>query len=444
MPWALVNWTNGDRRRLKGHGAYVAQACDGTTDLTSLALLSVHHAFLDWLIDSGIVRECGRGEPIDPRQAYRKAENPHLKTVHLSVTGRCNLDCRHCGLDVRSGRYDEMSFEDLMHVIGQLERANVHEVSLTGGEPFLRGDLPEIIEALAARRIRVSRICTNGLLITKEVLDGVRRIGCSSVLQISFDGVGTHEYMRGRKGSERSVIEGIRKVRAAGLPVVIATAVDRVTMGSLGETYELLKGLDIQTWRIAPSIETGNWRGTTTAAAVEEQAEAYESVLRRWLGDDRPFAIELSAFFQGAGRGERGTEEEVEIRYAREGPDCVPCRSALYVLPDGVLLPCPLLADTDVHDRMPNILRDDLPKVWSGSHLRTVADAKKSDRLARNEECASCNLFERCGMGCRALAALETGDLMAKDPFTCEMWKRGHRQRFLDLAAAAGVDGLQP
>jgi len=436
MPRALLNWTDGDLRELGSDGLYVAESCDGTSNFAGIAFLPRHNAILDRLVEEGIAEECARGDSIESCQCYRKAENPRVMGMHWSVTGLCNLNCRHCYLEAPSGRYGELSFEDSVRVIEELERANTREVTLTGGEPFLRDDLPDLIEMLCRKRIRITEIYTNGLLLSDDLLTGIRKLGLDPSFQISFDGLGAHDYMRGTDGIEADVIEAIRKVRAAGLPVVVSTALDQVSKECLADTYRLLKGLGLRFWRVAAPQETGNWRGTTTAVPFEDQAAAYEPLIRQWLDDDRPFALHLGGFFRSPGKT-WPTEGMPTIRYTPEGYDCTGCREKPYLLPDGALLPCPAYTDTVLLGRMPNILEVGLSEALSKSFFRSVLDLRKSDLLARNEECASCELFEVCGMGCRAFAVSETGDLMAKDPLSCELWRKGYGQRFEALAELA-------
>jgi radical SAM protein with 4Fe4S-binding SPASM domain len=336
-------------------------------------------------------------------------------------------------VEAPSGRYGELSFEDMMYLIEQFEQANVYQVSLTGGEPFLRKDLLKIMAALAAKRIWVPEIFTNALLITEGLIEKIKHLGFSPIFQISFDGLGAHDRMRGKAGIEEGVIEGIRKVRAAGLRVVIATSIDQLNKNCLEATYDLLKGLDIQSWRIAPPMETGNWRGTTAQLSFGEQAQVFEPLLKRWLTDEKPFAIQLGAYFRHDGKN-APDPQKAQSDFSPESYDCGACREKLYLLPDGVLLPCPGYADTALSDRMPNILRDGLAKVWSDSLLRSIADMKKKDLLDRNAECGRCEVFDECGMGCRASAVMKTSDLMAKDPLTCEMVKTGFKKRFKEMA----------
>ncbi len=452
MPKSLANWTSGEQRELKMMAFYVAESCDGQTDFESLAFLPQHQAMLELLIAEGIAEECREGDAIEPWQRHRRADNPRLTGIHWHVTGRCNLNCRHCYMQAPAGRYGQLSFDAMAALVEQFERANVLEVSLTGGEPFLRRDILHIIELLAQKKIRLNQIFSNGLLITDRHLAGIRGIGFRPGFQISFDGVGAHDQMRGTKGTERRVIDAIRRLRAAGFPVVVATAIDQLNLARLADTYALMKKLDIQGWRIAAPQETGNWRGTATAAPLDQQADACAPLLERWLKDGRPFSIQLSGFYNG-GR-QRSPETAPSARtgatrlkrpaampdapeHSPDSYDCGACREQPNLLPDGTLVPCPGYVDSILQDRMPNLLREDLSKVWRRSFLSRFTDLRKKDVLAKNPECAACELFKECGAGCRASALTESGDLLAKDPIACELHKKGYKRRFRETAASA-------
>jgi radical SAM protein with 4Fe4S-binding SPASM domain len=308
-----------------------------------------------------------------------------------------------------------------------LAAANVHQVELTGGEPFLRRDLPDIIAALEKNRIAVSRIYSNGVLITDEMLRGIKKLGFLPSIQISFDGCGAHDAMRGITGAEPATIEAIRRLRAHNFPVTIATSIDRANVGVLAATYELMKELNIQFWRVAPPQEIGNWRETATGLTWEEMLTACAPLTARWSADGEPFRLQLPGY-------RSGEEEEVQERYSPDSYDCISCRLTCSLLPDGTVLPCPGYTDSVVHARMPNLLREPFAKLWSQSALRTIIDMKKSEVLAHNSQCAECAEFARCGGGCRAMAVSATDNLLAIDPQICEMYKSNFRQRFNELS----------
>ncbi len=463
MPRTLVNWTSGEQRELKTMGFYVAESCDGQTDFESLAFLPKHQAMLELLIAEEIAEECREGDAIGPWQRYRKANNPRLTGIHWHVTGRCNLNCRHCYMQAPAGRYGQLSFDAMAGLVEQFERANVLEVSLTGGEPFVRRDLLDILQLLAQKKIRLAQIFSNGLLITNRHLASIRKIGFRPAFQISFDGVGAHDQMRGTTGTEQGVIDAIRRLRDAGFPVVVATAIDQLNLACLAGTYALMGKLGVQAWRIAAPQETGNWRGTTTAASLDQQAAACAPVLEQWLRDGQPFSIQLCGFYNGrprdldAGQPVRRAQQEPAAARARaqatgrkrppglprmpeyspESYDCGGCREQPNLLPEGTLVPCPGYVDGLFQERMPNLLREDLSEVWRRSFLRRFADMRKKDVLAKNPECVACKLFKACGAGCRASALTATGNLMARDPIACELHKGGYRKRFRQMAASA-------
>ncbi|NOZ20848.1 MAG: SPASM domain-containing protein [Planctomycetes bacterium] len=242
------------------------------------------------------------------------------------------------------------------------------------------------------------------------------------------------------EGIEKDVIEAIRKVRAADFEVSVATSVDQVSRDCLAETYELLTKLDIQFWRLGQPQERGNWRGATSVLSLEDEAEVYAPLFRRWIKDGKPLSVQFGGFFLGAGRDVPVQDWESRMRHTPQSYDCGACRESPCLLPDGTLLPCPGYTDLALQDRMPNILRDGLPAALRQPLFRSIVDRKKGDLFAENPECATCEWFADCGMGCRAIAFAETKNLMAKDPVSCELRRRGYKQRF-DEWAAACVEG---
>jgi radical SAM protein with 4Fe4S-binding SPASM domain len=427
MPIAIVNWKNGDVRKLTKKQFYVAESCDGMTNFDSCAFLPEHNALLDALIKEGIAEECRGIGSIESFQRYRKANNPRLIGIQWCLTGFCNLNCRHCYMESPSGQYSELPFEVMVQLVDQFVQANVIQVSLTGGEPFLRNDIMDIIGLLSKKKLWLNQIYSNGLLVTEEHLKGLKRIGFSPKFYISFDGVGAHDQMRGTNGIETDVIESIRRISMAGFSVGVSTCVDQMNIDRLDDTYDLIKELGVKTWRVSRPHRAGNWRKNTTAISLVEMAEACARLLKRWQEDGKPFDIGLANFYNSSEGGRP---------YTPDSYNCNLCHNRPNLLPDGTLVPCPGYVDSALQEKMPNILHKTLSEVWTDSFLRQIADMKKKDVLAKNPECAVCELFKDCGSGCRVLALIEKDDLMAKDPDACEIWKGGYNKRFKEIAVA--------
>jgi len=426
-PYALVNYRNGSTRILSKKQLYVLISCDGKSNFDSYAFLPIHLALLEEFIQESIVVECSRGDEADTTQMYRCADSPYIEGVEWSITGRCNLNCLHCYMESPSGKYGEPSFRDVAAIIDQFEQANVISVMLTGGEPFMRSDILDAITLLAKKKIRISYIFTNGLLLNEEKLMAIRQLGIAPVFQVSFDGVGAHDYMRGADGTEPDVIDSIRLLRRCGFHVVVSTSVDNKSVNTLLETYECMKELGIGYWRITSPQESGNWTGTSTQLSLEDEDRYLSPILECWLQDQKPFGIQLGGFYRS---DIVPTENHSRPKYTLDSFDCGTCKSQSYLLPNGTLLPCAGYVGSEVEAKMPNLFKQNLREIWSDSYLQELSNLKKRDVIDSNQECAACEMFDDCGMGCRVSALIGTGDIMAKDLLSCKLWKDGYKERY--------------
>ena len=95
-----------------------------------------------------------------------------LGNLRLSVTDRCNLRCSYCMPEqdyVWLPREDILHFEEIERLVDVFTGLGVSKVRLTGGEPLLRRDLPDLIARLAARpAIRDLAMTTNGVLLAQH------------------------------------------------------------------------------------------------------------------------------------------------------------------------------------------------------------------------------------------------------------------------------------
>ena len=105
--------------------------------------------------------------------------------VHYGITHRCNLRCRMCGLWKIGNRHSELGLPQIRQVARNLRRLGTTAISLGGGEPFLRPDLPEIIRAFSDLGIEV-RVLTNGLVHDPDLLRRVQETGIRHV-SLSLD-----------------------------------------------------------------------------------------------------------------------------------------------------------------------------------------------------------------------------------------------------------------
>jgi len=153
-----------------------------------------------------------------------------LGTLRLSVTDRCNLRCTYCMPEreyVWLPREDLLNFEELEQLTGHFLAAGARRVRLTGGEPLLRRDLPDLVARLARLPgLEDLALTTNGVLLAPLAAElrasGLRRI------TVSLDTLDRANFERMTRRDELPrVLEGIAAARAAGLPLKLDTVLVR-------------------------------------------------------------------------------------------------------------------------------------------------------------------------------------------------------------------------
>ncbi|HXX31709.1 MAG TPA: GTP 3',8-cyclase MoaA [Myxococcaceae bacterium] len=144
-----------------------------------------------------------------------------LRNLRLSVTDRCNLRCSYCMPEpdyVWLPRSELLTFEEMTRVVGVFCSLGVDRVRLTGGEPLLRHQLPELVRRLAAEpRLRDIALTTNGVLLA-ELARPLREAGLGRVT-VSLDTLRPERFRAlTRRDEHARVLAGIAAVRAAGFP----------------------------------------------------------------------------------------------------------------------------------------------------------------------------------------------------------------------------------
>jgi len=159
-------------------------------------------------------------------------------SVLLEVTDRCNLQCAVCFADSGQGETEDPSLEKIAWLLERaMAAAGPCNLQLSGGEPTLRDDLPEIVET--ARRIGYSfiQLNTNGIRLAtdKNYAQRLQAAGLSSVF-LQFDGVddGIYRTLRGRALLEQKLL-AVRNAGEAGIGVVLVpTLVRGVNTDAIG------------------------------------------------------------------------------------------------------------------------------------------------------------------------------------------------------------------
>jgi MoaA/NifB/PqqE/SkfB family radical SAM enzyme len=162
-----------------------------------------------------------------------------LATLYLSE--RCNSRCVTCDYWRRGGA--DLSLEAVARLLPQLERLGTEVVLVSGGEPLLNPEWPQIAQLLRGRNLKLW-LLTSGLALVKHA----RRVSTLfEAVTVSLDGTNrdTYEAIRGLDAFEK-VCEGIRAMAQAGTPVTVRVTVQRANYAQLPEFVVLARALGAQ------------------------------------------------------------------------------------------------------------------------------------------------------------------------------------------------------
>ena len=125
--------------------------------------------------------------------------------IDWTITERCNYNCLHCfhAADNNVHR-EEFSREEALRLLEEAEACGVSAIRLTGGEPTLYPYFREIVEEIRKRGMRLKTLITNGSLMDDELAAFIKSLHPKAQIMLSFDGIGTHDWLRQHQGSERA------------------------------------------------------------------------------------------------------------------------------------------------------------------------------------------------------------------------------------------------
>lgn len=326
--------------------------------------------------------------------------------VAWNLTRLCNLGCGHCYLDAvqrRSEATDELSTGEALDVLGQLaELAPGAMLVLTGGEPLMRKDLPELVRRSAQLGL-MPVIGSNGIMLDGKRAAELRALGAAGV-GISLDSAtaGFHDRLRGGlPGAWEGARRGMQAAREAGLATLVQTTLFEENRHELAAIADIAESAGAMALNFFFLVCVG--RGVTQTDLTPAQYEETLSCIVR-LQRERPHLMIRARCAPYLRRllGLRGGDSAAG--YAAWSSACLAGRSYLRITPQGLVTPCPYIPQV-----VGDVTATPLREIWERHpllmRLRTELPTGK---------CGTCDFRYSCG-GCRARALARHGDLMAED-----------------------------
>ena len=354
------------------------------------------------------------------------------RSLDIEITPRCNLRCRYCYFfNNPAVVYRELPTDEWLKFFNELGSLGVMNVTVAGGEPFMRDDLPELLEGIVRNRMRFS-LLSNGSLIDDEIaafIAGTRR--CEYV-QVSVDGScpETHDSCRG-KGSFEGAVRGIHTLQRNRINVAVRVTIHRKNVNDLEPiAHLLLEELGLASF----STNSAGYLGTCRLNAegvllnTQERKVAMATMLR--LAEKYPGRILATAGPLSEGHAWQRMEEaraQGAQAFANGGrlTGCGCTSNKIAVRADGAIVPCIMLA----HMELGHINEDPLLDVWQHSLALNQLRRRHTIPLTGFEFCADCSYIPYCTGNCPGLAYTITGSVDHPSPDAC-------LRRFLEQGGA--------
>lgn len=314
--------------------------------------------------------------PLLPQyMAFRRFGKPRRLPFNLvaSLSYRCNSRCKTCNLWRKSAQ--ELTTDEWRAIFGSLTQAPYY-LTFSGGEPFLREDIVEIVGAACELcQPAIVTIPTNGLM-TEAIPERVAGIleaaqGIQVGINISLDGVGEeHDAIRGVRGSYQRALETYARLRRLDYPnlnLSIHTVVSRFNVQRFPQIYKELSMLQPDSYisEIAEErVELGTM-GMDITPSPQEYAEVADFLIREIRNGNFSGLAKLTQAF-------RMRYYALVKRILFEKRQVIPCYAGFasgHIAPDGDVWACctraePLgnLGDTGY----------DLAPIWYGERAEVM------------------------------------------------------------------------
>lgn len=379
----------------------------------------------------------------DPRKLVRVGtradqDNPHPLYVVWEITLKCDLGCKHCGSRAGKLRPKELTTAECLDMVHQMADLGVREVTLIGGEAYLREDW-DVIAREVTRKGMVCGMTTGGRNLTQDRVDRAADAGMR-VISISIDGLeDTHDAQRGAKGSWRAALEASERVAKSPMRLATNSQINRLSMVELSSMADLLVKIGSRAWQIQITVAMG--RAADRPQLLLQPSDLLELFpLLVYIKQQKliPNGIQL---FPGNNIGYFGPYEQL-LRYGGDrGAHWSGCSAGKWSLgleADGKIKGCPSLPST----------------AWTGGNIRNM---KLKDVVEHTEQltflknrtredlwgyCRTCYYGDVCKAGCTWTSYCLLGK-SGNNPYCIHramMFEReGKRERVVKVENAPGL-----
>ena len=319
-------------------------------------------------------------------------------SIQLHLTNECNLRCINCYANCGQPKTKELSEFDWRKIILEFKRLGGKSIIISGGEPFLKHYLPELLSFIKENNLK-TLVISNGTLIDRNIIDKIK--DNIDIYRISLDGTNSeiNDYIRG-KGSFEKVINTLKILTKIGAEIELAITIYKENYKDFLYNFSSFVAFLTKNEINITRFQIG--RG-------EKQGRASDSI------DILRFEDIYRKIYQNI----YGNYWELE-NYSPSIKKSCGIGDSLVVTPDGIVNPC--IRNYDTSKNIKNYTLKSIVKLY-----KQIREESNVDNI---EYCAKCDLKYICGGGCRVDNFSKNGDFTK--PFCDNKWKNEFYQRLVN------------
>ena len=341
--------------------------------------------------------------------------------VIWNLTRTCNLKCRHCYTTSANVPFPgELSHEQAMGVLDDLETFRIPALILSGGEPLSRFDFFELAPR-AREACRYLALSSNGTALVGGVADRIADIGFDYV-GVSLDGIGaTNDWFRGREGAFNEALDGIRACKARGVKVGLRYTMTKDNEEQLPQMLQLCRDEGIDKFYLSHLVYAG--RGDKHRGEDADRDRARSAIA--FLVDEAWKAAQAGEEFEIV----TGNNDADAVWFMRWAEERFPAKRVAHLRavleawggnsagvgvanidPQGKVHPDTYWSDYTIG----NVKERRFSELWTGDDPM-LASLRLRPRPLKGR-CGACAYKSVCGGNTRIRALQVTGDPWAEDP----------------------------
>jgi len=292
----------------------------------------------------------------------------------IELTYRCNLFCKHCYIPQYYRSKPELSTKKIFELIEEISSLGGLYLTFTGGEPFLRKDIFELINFAKQKKFYIT-VFTNGTLIDEDV---VKKLKFFNVDRVEISIYGTKKVHNKFVGCNvfDKVVETIRLLKQENINVCLKTVITKENF----KDYMFLK-------KLARNLGVVLKTDFVLSAKIDNDCSPFKLLL-----SDK----DLENFIK---------KEKIKITAEYKNFNNFVCSAGMNIVsisPEGKVYPC-----IEFPYQLGNVFKENFTTIWQKNATQFV---KKFFDIKKYKKCLSCNINMYCRR-CPALCFIETSDI---------------------------------